>query len=369
MLGLGPASLANVRFFSALPHFCLLSVCRLLHLITHFLRNALRRGLRVATFRKTATGWRAEVCRNRVRRSKSFATKRAAQDWAAQQVYEIDNRKELSARVLLREVFERYAREVSPTKRGHRWEVVRLEKLGRDALASLRIGDVGPTDLGAWRDRRLAEVSPASVIREMKLLSAVFETARGEWQMVEANPVRDVRKPKGPPARSRLPLAADFERLALSAGDDLSHATARAYHAFLFGCESAMRAGEICGLTWDRIDIDQRLAVLPMTKNGHPRDVPLSSEAVRLLQQLPHSNPVFGLTTAQLDVLWRKLRTRAAVEDLHFHDSRAEALTRWSRRVDVMTLARISGHRDLNMLLNTYYRETAADIAKRMDQS
>ena len=51
------------------------------------------------------------------------------------------------------------------------------------------------------------------------------------------------------------------------------------------------------------------------------------------------------------------------LQDLHFHDSRADALTRLSRRMDVMRLARISGHRDLRQLLQTYYRETAADVA------
>jgi len=37
-----------------------------------------------------------------------------------------------------------------------------------------------------------------------------------------------------------------------------------------------------------------------------------------------------------------------------------------ARRVDVMTLARISRHKDLRILLNTYYRESAEDIAARL---
>ena len=52
--------------------------------------------------------------------------------------------------------------------------------------------------------------------------------------------------------------------------------------------------------------------------------------------------------------------------DLHFHDTRAEALTRLSRKVDVLTLARISGHKDLRILSNVYYRESAAEIAERL---
>jgi integrase len=86
-----------------------------------------------------------------------------------------------------------------------------------------------------------------------------------------------------------------------------------------------------------------------------------------MLEALPRLDPVFGLTSRQIDALWRKIRGKAGVEGLNFHDARAWALTRLSRRVDVLTLARISGHRDLSLLMRVYYRESAADIAARLD--
>ena len=46
--------------------------------------------------------------------------------------------------------------------------------------------------------------------------------------------------------------------------------------------------------------------------------------------------------------------------------TRATALTLLARRVDVMTLARISGHKDLKTLLRVYYRETAEQISERL---
>lgn len=128
-----------------------------------------------------------------------------------------------------------------------------------------------------------------------------------------------------------------------------------------------MRAGEIVGLSWERIDLERRVAHLPMTKGGVARDVPLSSEAVRLLRALPRMEPVFGLSSSQLDALWRKIKGKARVDGLTFHDGRAWALTKLARKVDVLTLAKISGHRDLSILMNTYYRETAEDIARRLD--
>lgn len=85
----------------------------------------------------------------------------------------------------------------------------------------------------------------------------------------------------------------ELKVLALSAGTDLKRARARVFHAFLFAIETTMRAGEIVGLIWEHIDLTRRVVHLPDTKNGHPRDVPLSSEAMRLLKALPRADPVF----------------------------------------------------------------------------
>jgi integrase len=66
-----------------------------------------------------------------------------------------------------------------------------------------------------------------------------------------------------------------------------------------------------------------------------------------------------------MDATFRKLKRKANILDLHFHDSRAEAATRLAAKVDVLTLARILGHRDIRSLM-IYYRESAEDIAKRL---
>jgi integrase len=125
-----------------------------------------------------------------------------------------------------------------------------------------------------------------------------------------------------------------------------------------------MRAGEILGLSADTVDAERRFARLPRTKNGSAREVPLSREAVRLWQALPGDG--FDLTSAQLDALWRKIKTKAGVSDLRFHDARHEAITRLSRRLDPLALAKAVGHRDIRMLM-IYYDESAEDLARRLD--
>jgi integrase len=319
----------------------------------------------MASLRQTKSGWRAEVFRRGIRRSKTFPSKQEAKDWAARTEWEILNRKALDAKLSLGDVFDRYAREVSPTKRGARWEQIRLERFQRDPIAKVKLPDLTPDLFGRWRDKRLREVSPGTVIRELQIMSAVMTAARREWGLIDANPLSDVRKPAKPPARDRLPTADEVERMAFVAGDDLSKATARAFHAFRFAMETAMRAGEICHLTRANTDLGRRVARLEMTKNGRPRDVPLSSAAVALIEALPEADPVFGLDSRQLDALFRKVRDRAGVTGLTFHDSRAAAIVALSKKVDVLTLARIVGHTDIKMLM-VYYREDAASIAGRL---
>lgn len=319
----------------------------------------------MATFRKVKSGWKAEVFRKGQRKSKTFPTRQEAKDWAARAEYEILNSKVVVAKKTLADLFMRYASEVSPTKRGEHWEVVRLNKFCRDPLSRIKLGDLVPDDFAKWRDKRLREVAPASVIREMQLMSSALNHARREWQWIDVNPLSDVRRPSKPPSRDRLPTADEIERIGFVAGYDLTKLTARAFHAFRFSMETAMRAGEVCHLTWPNVDLDRRVARLEMTKNGRPRDVPLSSAAVALIEQLPRLDPVFGLQPRQLDALFRKIRAKAGVEGLTYHDSRHAAITMLARKLNVLDLARMVGHTNINQL-QTYYNEDAASIAERL---
>jgi len=312
----------------------------------------------------SAGRWRAEVARSGVRRSKIFASKQAAKDWAARQEYLILNDDTKPGDVLFRDVLERYANEVSPKKRGERWEVLRLRRFEAEAFAATPVAKLAPQDFAAWRDKRLGEVAPGSVNREMTLLSAVLTVARKEWGLIDANPLSDVRKPTKPPARERLPTSGEIDRMLFVAGEDLTNATARAFHCFRFALETAMRAGEIARLRHE--DVTGRVARLHHTKNGHPRDVPLSKAALALIEALPPLDPMFGLEPRQIDALFRKVRDKAGVKGLVFHDSRAYAIVRLSKKLDVLELARMVGHKDLKMLM-VYYRVSADELASRLD--
>ncbi|MDR2015092.1 MAG: tyrosine-type recombinase/integrase [Azoarcus sp.] len=87
---------------------------------------------------------------------------------------------------------------------------------------------------------------------------------------------------------------------------------------------------------------------------------------MRLLGQLPEDGArVFGLSPCQLKANFRKACRRAQIVDLHFHDTRHEAITRLARKLDVLDLARMVGTRELKILM-VYYNATPAEIAARL---
>jgi len=131
--------------------------------------------------------------------------------------------------------------------------------------------------------------------------------------------------------------------------------------AFLFAIETAMRAGEICGLMPG--DIDGRVARLPITKNGKARMVPLSSRAVELLGFLPETDgKLFGLNSGVLSTYFRRGRLAAGITDVTFHDTRHTAITRMAGIFNPFELARVVGHSNLNMTM-IYFNKSADDLA------
>ena len=317
----------------------------------------------MASIKKRGDSWRAQVKFKGRRVTKTFAIKAKAIAWAQEQerLLEANAAGALPVKTVA-DALDKYKLEESPKKRGQRWEEVRLEKLKRELpFANKQISAVTAADIAGWRDAQ--STSPGTVRREMVLLTSVFTIAVREWGWLRSNPMREVRKPSSPRPRDRIFTDAEVEAICEKLVGPKGQQVAT---LFRLAIETAMRSGELVSLTWDQVDLDRRVIHLDKTKNGDRRDVPLTLTAVELLQGLgkPGSR-LFDLTDASRDALWRKARDAAEVQGATFHDARATALTRLSKRVDALTLARIAGHRDLKSL-QVYYRESAEDIAKRL---
>jgi len=320
----------------------------------------------VASIKKHGKKWRAQVEKNGRRASKVLNTKSEANEWAATKELEFASPiKYVSKRKRVADLFDRYASEVSTTKKGERWEVIRLNKLKRSWLANLLVGEISAKDISKWRDEQLKLISPASVNREMNLLSAVFQTAVKDWEWVESNPVRGITRPQSPKPRDRRISQSEIDLILDALGYQGKIETKKHQVAvmFLIAIETAMRLGEIHSLSESDINLPGRYVTLSDTKNNDARHVPLSMEAVRLFDlALPD---LFTVSKASVSVLFRKSVAMAGIDNMTFHDSRHEAITRLARKLDVLDLARMIGHRDPKSLM-IYYNATATEIAGRL---
>lgn len=335
----------------------------------------------MATVTQRGTAWRVQVRRKGVKAWQTFATEAEAIAWGEAEEARISRAADgkpstpiAPAGQSVADLMDRYAREVSPKKRGERWEAIRLRKLAPDF--QMAAATLDKETVALWRDQRLQQVSASSVNRELTLISAVLTHAMQEWRLpLQANPVHLIRRPAMPEARTRR--VSDEERAAIMKAlgwtGEQAPITRKQWVAwgFCLELETMMRQGEIFRLTWQHVHLAKKFSHLPETKNGFKRDVPLSPRARALIAMLPAGEgdeKVLPMNKGTYENYFRRAVKAAGIVDLHHHDARREALTRMARKYPhVEDLARASGHRgDLRSLM-LYYRPDVTDLADMLD--
>lgn len=331
-------------------------------------------------------------------KQKNFKTAEEARKYAAMLTLTPEQR---SNKVTVADWLISYRDSESQKKHGAKQEILRINRFLQRPFASLKIGQITYKDLQRYFDERLKEPSqkfvgtlaPATAHKEIQTLSAVFNAAV-KAGLIPKKPCVGVVLPKPAEHRERTASDEDIEALLVASGRDGKSVplgkVKLTMAAFLLACKTGMRSGEI--LRIEEAWIDGAVIHLPheVTNTDSRRDVALSSEALRiinLVRELGDSPQIFGaLCDKTRDALWRKIRDRAGLgpeldsqgrvirEGLNFHDSRATFAT-WAAspdpkagvpRLDLLSLARQTGHKNLKML-QCYYRPKSEDIAKRLD--
>lgn len=326
----------------------------------------------MASIRQRSGTWQARVIREGYPAEvKSFATRGEAQRWARQIEGAMDGggyRARCDAdKMLLSDALLRYSEEVSPTKRGHLDEVIRINALKRAKMAAYSMAKLSPAIVAGFRDERLKGVGAGAVIRDLSLLSSVINHARREWGVTVNNPCLLVKKPPTPAGRTRV-LSADEEQRLLAAVAPIGRRNPEMLSLVQLALQTAMRRGELLALKWEHIDLKAQTAYLPTSKNGHPRLVPLSSAAVAVLALLctRSKGPVFSVAAQTVAAAFTRATTRACIKGLRFHDLRHTATSRMAHKLpNVIELAAVTGHSSIQML-KRYYHPDAALLARKL---
>lgn len=277
---------------------------------------------------------------------------------------------------LLRSILNYYVENVSPLKRSYKTEIYRIKAIA-DVLGDVAFGEVTPMHVVAFRDRRLATKHPrnpdktlatSTVKLELMLLSHVYSTAIAEWGMEAlVNPVLKIRKPKAPPGRARR-LTLHEERKVLRAA--YQHPNCEFYAIIVLALQTAMRQGEILSIRWENVNWSKRTVLLPMTKNGDAREVPLSLAAYAVFENnlsIKSEGRVFTYTTSGLKSTWRFFIKNLGIKDFHFHDLRHCAISSLLERgLNTIEVASISGHKSMAML-KRYSHLFAYKLVSKLD--
>jgi integrase len=285
------------------------------------------------------------------------------------------------------------------------------------------IAHIEPDDFTDYVNERCQVVSAATVDRELDIFSAICNVAMKTWRIhLIQHPMDGVKRPAYFNERDRRLKPGEEERLLDAAFEEdekwsqvfhhdqlvaselqgieggptryrlwqtrkqlLSEAQATWVHIPMYECfvqfqlMTGARRGESLSLLWANVDLDAQTAFLPETKNGRPRKLPLRSDLVELLRQLPRTGEyVFEFTNDALRKAWKRMCEHAGLTgefDILVHDLRHEAISRVAEigsntpgGFSLLDLQAFSGHRDVRMLLR-YAHLCAQGLAKRLDEA
>ena len=343
----------------------------------------------MASIIKTPSGtWKAIIRKHGFPTTiKTFRTKRDADDWARSteddMVRGLYIRRQSAERLTMAKALERYASEVTPTKKhytqlGERSHIAAL----KDFFGAYSMSAVAPDLVAKFRDKRLADGKAANTVRlDLALLGHLYTVAMREWGIgLVYNPVRLVRKPSPGAARDRRQNDGEEARLLAAVA---AHSNPMLKWIVALAIETGMRRSEITSLKLEHVDMERRIARLVDTKNGEPRTVPLSRRATDVMREAI-ANPARPSDTRliffgepgrdgqrrpwQYDRVWRQILAKEGFENFHFHDLRHEAVSRFVERgFSDQEVSAISGHKSMQML-KRYTHLRTEDLVAKLDR-
>ena len=285
----------------------------------------------------------------------------------------------------LGDLLDRYKSEVLPSKRDKKQ--TGLIEWWKVQIGNYKLKDLTPSLVTQHRDNLLRQTSnrtgkkrsPATVNRYLGLLSHACTIAIKEWQWMAVNPVIQISKPKEAQGRTRFLNDEERERLLVVCR------SSKSIHLFTIvtlALSTGMRRGEILGIKWENVDLQNRRVTLLRTKNGERRVVPLVGKAYELIKNL-----YLKLETEGRDLLfpspnnpkqpismrtsWNTAVRKAKIKDFRFHDLRHSTASYLAMNgASLLEIADILGHKTLQMVKRYSHlsEDHKADVLERMNK-
>lgn len=280
----------------------------------------------MATFIRRGSSWQVRIRREGLPpQSGTFPTKSEAESWARSVEHKIDAGTFVSPReaerLTFREAAARYEREILPKKRGQVQDKYKLRLVVR-ALGDYSLAAITTQVLQRFRDHRLTEVSPQTVVHDLNMIRRVLYAAESEFHVPLPRGIPHVAHPQVRNNRERRLLPGE-EDLLLRAASAKSRTNKEVTRLIVLAIETAGRQSELLSLDWRDIDLHARVAKLRgaggrETKNDDRyRPIPLSSRAIAVLSETPktaRTGKVFSTSQNALQLSYSRLLASARRE-------------------------------------------------------
>jgi|CXWL01.1.fsa_nt_gi integrase len=225
--------------------------------------------------------------------------------------------------------------------RGGRYLRERLEKtFGEKNLSAITVAEVQD-----FYNATRTDTSVATANRYSARLSHMFEKARLWGDFFGVNPVKDLERGREDGGRVRFLTMPEIGLLLAAAHPRIAPILTCALH-------TGMRRGEILGLQWENVNLEQGVLYIVKSKSGKPREIPISPQLGGLLLSLGprKAGPIFEIPIITLRRMFDRAIKAAKVTPLRFHDLRHTFASHFVMRTgDLPSLQQLLGHFSLKM--------------------
>ena len=234
-------------------------------------------------------------------------------------------------------------------QKSYRTSLNRLEPyFGKSNLLSIT-----PRNISKYKMLRNDDgAAPATINRELAMLSKAFSLAVKEWEWLKDNPVSKVPREKEDNERDRW-LTVDEEQSLLENSPEWLR------DIILFNLHTGLRQDELLSLTWDRVDVFRKTILIADTKNGKPKTIPLNKPALGILKSKArvisiksdivfHSKSGTKIDKHNLRRAFVIAMGKADIEDFTYHGLRHTFATRLAQiGYDLYKISKLLGHKDI----------------------
>jgi integrase len=220
------------------------------------------------------------------------------------------------------------------------------------------LGEIEQRIGGYEQFRKVKDVSPATVVKELGLLRTMFNIARKQWRWKINNPVSDIKMPKVRNERVRYLSEDEHKRLA-EAIEESEEKWLKPL--VVVAIDTGLRLSNICDLKWSEVNLFKRMITMDaeVMKNDDYLGVPLTDRAFQVFKEQRRSQCVSGhvfhhngkkLYDRKVQRAFSDALRKAKIENFHFHDLRHTFASYLRQQgVDLHTISKLLGHKDLRM--------------------